>query len=62
MAPGFASDCLETLEELAMEGEEIFHEAGGTDFQYVPCLNDSAPGIALIETIARENLAGWVEL
>jgi len=62
MAPGFAADCLETLEELAMEGEEIFHESGGKDFQYVPCLNDSAEGLDLIETIARENLAGWVSV
>lgn len=62
MAPGFAADCLETLEELAMEGQEIFHEAGGKDFQYIPCLNDSAPGLDLIETIAQENLAGWVSV
>ncbi len=38
--PAFVSDCLETLEEIAMEGEEIFHEAGGKDFHTIPCIND----------------------
>ena len=40
VTPAFVSDCLETLEEIAMEGEEIFHEVGGKDFTVVPCLND----------------------
>ena len=40
VTPAFVSDCLETLEEIAMEGEEIFHEVGGTDFTTIPCLND----------------------
>ena len=40
VTPAFVSDCLETLEEIAMEGEEIFHEVGGKDFSVVPCLND----------------------
>lgn len=62
MAPGFVADCLETLEELAMEGQEIFHAAGGKQFDYVPCLNDSTPGLDLLEIIARENLAGWVSV
>lgn len=39
--PAFVSDCLETLEEIAMEGEEIFHEAGGQEFNTIPCLNDA---------------------
>jgi len=38
--PAFVSDCLETLEEIAMEGEEIFHENGGEDFHFIPCIND----------------------
>ena len=62
MAPGFSADCLETLEELALEGQEEFHEAGGRTFNYIPCLNDSDHGMKVIEQIARENLAGWVEL
>ncbi|MFD0863029.1 ferrochelatase [Sungkyunkwania multivorans] len=40
VTPAFVSDCLETLEEIAMEGEEIFHEAGGEEFHVVPCIND----------------------
>jgi protoporphyrin/coproporphyrin ferrochelatase len=59
-APGFASDCLETLEELAIGGQELFHEAGGKDFAYIPCLNDSAAGMAMLETLIRRELAGWI--
>ena len=62
MAPGFVADCLETLEELAMEGKEQFQETGGGDYHYIPCLNDSAAGLNVIETIVRENLAGWVDI
>ena len=62
MAPGFVADCLETLEELAIEGEEIFHEAGGGDFHYLPCLNDSAHGMKVIEQIVKENISGWHEV
>ena len=40
VTPAFVSDCLETLEEIAMEGEEIFHEVGGKEFTVIPCLND----------------------
>jgi protoporphyrin/coproporphyrin ferrochelatase len=59
-APGFSSDCLETLEELALGGRELFHEAGGTDFAYIPCLNDSADGMAMLEALIRRELAGWM--
>ena len=62
MAPGFVADCLETLEELAIEGQEEFHEAGGGRFDYLPCLNDSAYGMKVIEQIVRENISGWVDL
>lgn len=60
-APGFAVDCLETLEELAMEGKEQFSEAGGTHFAYIPCLNAGEPGMAMLETIVRRELAGWID-
>jgi len=46
--PAFVSDCLETLEEIAMEGEEIFHEVGGKDFTTIPCLNDDSEWTALM--------------
>ena len=59
-APGFSADCLETLEELAIAGREQFLEAGGTDFAYLPCLNDSEEGMAMLETLVRRELAGWI--
>lgn len=59
-APGFAADCLETLEELAIRGKEQFQSAGGRRFAYLPCLNDSAPGLAMLEMLIRRELAGWL--
>ena len=59
-APGFSSDCLETLEELAIQGQEQFEEAGGTHFAYLPCLNADAPGMEMIEGLIRKELAGWL--
>lgn len=59
VCPGFAADCLETLEEVAMEGREEFLEAGGSDFAYIPCLNASDTGMAMLETLVRRELAGW---
>ena len=60
MAPGFAADCLETLEELNMEGREEFIDNGGKNFTYIPCLNADAPGMALIKTLIEENIGGWI--
>jgi protoporphyrin/coproporphyrin ferrochelatase len=59
-APGFSSDCLETLEELAISGEELFHEAGGSRLAYIPCLNDSAPGMAMLKALIDRELSGWI--
>ena len=61
VAPGFSADCLETLEELAIRGRDTFLAAGGTDFAYLPCLNDSAEGMAMLRNIIAAELAGWVE-
>lgn len=58
--PGFVSDCLETLEEIAGEAGEIFHEAGGTNFTHIPCLNDSDEGMSVIEHMVRRELQGWL--
>lgn len=58
-APGFAADCLETLEELAIRGKEQYEAAGGTHFAYLPCLNDGAPGLAMLEALVRRELSGW---
>lgn len=60
IAPGFAADNLETLEELAIRGRKTFLDAGGTDFAYLSCLNDSAPGIAMLATLLSRELAGWL--
>ena len=60
MMPGFVTDCLETLEEIAGENAEYFHEAGGEHFSAVPCLNDSDLGMAVIENVVRRELMGWV--
>ena len=59
-APGISVDCLETLEELAMQGHEQFEEAGGTHYAYLPCLNDSPVGMDMVETIVRRELGGWI--
>ena len=60
VAPGFSADCLETLEELAIRGRESFIAAGGTDFAYLPCLNDGAPGMAMLRTLLHRELQGWI--
>ena len=59
VCPGFVGDCLETLEEIAMEGKATFLNAGGKDFRYIPALNEHPQWIAALTTIVREHLAGW---
>ena len=58
-APGFSADCLETLEELSIRGRESFVAAGGTDFAYIPCLNDGPASLAMLRGILARELAGW---
>jgi len=60
ICPGFSSDCLETLEEIAMEGKHIFQSNGGGEFHYIPALNESEAWIHAMTAIALENLHGWV--
>jgi protoporphyrin/coproporphyrin ferrochelatase len=60
ICPGFSSDCLETLEEIAMEGKHIFQSNGGGEYNYIPALNESEPWIHAMTQIAIENLQGWV--
>lgn len=57
--PGFSSDCIETLDEIGVEGAHQFHEAGGEHFTHIPCLNDSDDGMAVIEALVRRELSGW---
>jgi ferrochelatase len=59
VCPGFAADCIETLEEIAEENREIFLEHGGESFIYIPCLNDSDAGIAVIVHLIEQELNGW---
>jgi ferrochelatase len=60
ISPAFATDCVETLEELGIGAREIFEEHGGEKFTVIPCLNDSAAGMGLIENIVRNELQGWL--
>ncbi|MBB5752521.1 ferrochelatase [Prosthecomicrobium pneumaticum] len=60
ITPGFAADCVETLEEIAGQNAEFFHEHGGEKFAALPCLNDGAPGMAMLESLVRRELAGWL--
>jgi protoporphyrin/coproporphyrin ferrochelatase len=59
-APGFAADCLETLEELAIRARTQFLAAGGRDFAALSCLNTGVPGMAMLEALVRRELSGWV--
>jgi ferrochelatase len=60
LTPGFSADCLETLEEIAVENAHIFKTHGGVNFAAIPCLNDSAEGMAVIAHVVRRELQGWV--
>ena len=60
VCPGFVADCLETLEEIAMEGREDFQHAGGGEYHYIPCLNDKNDWIHALADLVMENLQGWL--
>jgi ferrochelatase len=60
VTPGFAADCIETLEEIALENAEIFHKAGGQEFSAIPCLNDSDEGMDVIRQVVLRELQGWI--
>jgi len=59
-APGFAADCLETLEELAIRGRDRFLGGGGERFAALACLNAAEPGMDMLEALVRRELAGWI--
>jgi ferrochelatase len=59
ICPGFVVDCLETLEEIGMEGRQEFLTAGGKEFHYIPCLNDSPDWLHALAGIAEQHLIGW---
>lgn len=60
ITPGFSADCLETLEEIAVDNAEVFQRHGGEKFATVPCLNDSGPGMLVIWRLALRELKGWI--
>jgi protoporphyrin/coproporphyrin ferrochelatase len=60
ITPGFAADCLETLEEIVGENAEVFRHHGGQQFAAVPCLNDSDAGMSVISSIVTRELQGWL--
>lgn len=60
-APGFVADCLETLDELGNEGSHQFKEAGGSEFQVIPCLNDHPAWIKAMTNIITEELGSWLQ-
>ena len=60
VTPGFAADCLETLEEIAQENAEIFRHNGGEQFSFIPCLNDSEAGMDVIRQLVMRELQGWI--
>jgi len=59
ICPGFAVDCLETLEEIAMQNRDIFLSAGGEKYDYIPCLNDDPAHIETLAKLAHQYLGGW---
>jgi ferrochelatase len=60
VTPGFSADCLETLEEIAVENAHIFKSNGGENFAVIPCLNDSGGGMAVISHLVLRELKGWI--
>jgi protoporphyrin/coproporphyrin ferrochelatase len=60
ITPGFSADCLETLEEIAVENAHIFKKYGGQNFAAIPCLNDSGPGMLVLWQLALRELKGWI--
>ncbi len=60
IAPAFAADCIETLEEINGEIRESFEQAGGESFTYIPCLNADAAHLDALAAVIEENLAGWL--
>ncbi len=60
-APDSSRDCLETLEEIAIEGQGDLPDAGGREFHYIPCLNERHEWIAALTDLAERNLRGWIE-
>jgi ferrochelatase len=61
ICPGFVSDCLETLEEIGIEGKSVFLESGGREFHLIPCLNERDDWVHALAEIVASNLMGWTD-
>ncbi|HKW51733.1 MAG TPA: ferrochelatase [Candidatus Eisenbacteria bacterium] len=61
ICPGFVADCLETLEEMGIEGRKVFLDSGGREFHLLPCLNERADWIDALAAMVRQHLSGWIE-
>jgi len=59
VCPGFSSDCLETLEEIAMENRDVFLDAGGEKYEYIPCLNNEDSHIHMMQKLVEQHISGW---
>jgi protoporphyrin/coproporphyrin ferrochelatase len=59
ICPAFVSDCIETLEEIAMEGKQAFLSSGGKAFHYIPCLNETVPWMRALASLCEQHLQGW---
>ena len=57
--PGFSADCLETLEEIAIEGKQVFLQAGGQRYDHIPCLNDHPVWIDALQGLVERHTLGW---
>ena len=62
VCPGFAADCLETLEEMAIQNRDLFLKSGGEQYRYIPALNDSSAHVDFLAGLARQHMAGWPEV
>ena len=62
VCPGFATDCLETLEEISMQNRDLFLGQGGEAFDYAPCLNSSPANVDVMEDVVLQHVGGWPEL
>jgi protoporphyrin/coproporphyrin ferrochelatase len=61
ICPGFSADCLETLEEIAMQNRETFLKAGGVEYDYIPCLNDDELHVNMLSGLVERHCQGWAE-
>jgi len=61
VCPGFSADCLETLEEIAMENRDIFLKAGGQSYHYIPALNDRPEHIHMLAGLIERHIKAWPE-